>query len=96
MWIAERLAVRPDTDETAAMAYRKSDHFEEKHEAKAALLAMIEGEIASWQRMGAESSLRRDQQALEQLQDDAVDSVVVGAVRWRIREWPASPKAAEH
>jgi hypothetical protein len=85
MWIAERKAIRPRTDEDSAMAYIKSPRFEKREDAKDALLEMILKEIAGWKRRG--ESFENEEKALAALLDPAVDSVDVGGVRWLIREF---------
>lgn len=85
MWIAERQAVRPRTDEDAAMAYKKSERFTEKSDAKSALLEMITSEIAGWRRMNMDSTSA--EQALDALQSADTDTVTVDGVRWGIREF---------
>jgi hypothetical protein len=84
MWYATRSAVGTKADEDAAMAYKKSGPFEKKPDAKAALLAMIENQIAGWERMKLDAT--NDENALAALQDETVDSVTVDGVRYQIYE----------
>jgi hypothetical protein len=92
MWIAEREIVNPSNEENAAMGYIESDRFAEKSDAKAALIAMIEKELAGWrshstQGLGTDAVIARETEALERLQSDAVDVAEVDGVRWGIREF---------
>jgi hypothetical protein len=86
MWIAERQAVYPHSDENAAMAYKKSGPFETKEAARRALINMIKAEIVGWDRMGMDSS--RDRRALSLITESSIDDhvAIVGGVRWQIRE----------
>jgi hypothetical protein len=82
-WFAKRQAVSPLTDEDAAMASKSEGPFDTQGEAHAALIAMIEHEVAGWKRMDMDAS--RDERALERARQGWFD-FTEGGVRWSVIE----------
>lgn len=89
-WFAKRQSVTARTDEDAAMASKTEGPFVDRYEARAALITLIEREIAGWKRMGMDAS--RDERALVRVVEDGEDDVTEGNVRWHIVD--VSPPAA--
>ena len=81
-WFAKRQSVTARTDEDAAMASKTEGPFVDRYEARAALITLIEREIAGWKRMGMDAS--RDERALVRVVEDGEDDVTEGNVRWHI------------
>ncbi len=85
MWIAERQAISPSTDENAAMAYQKFGRFETRGEALRHLIMGIASEIDSWTAM--RMSAGRERQAFKILNGTNVDKAEVDGIRWQVREF---------
>lgn len=81
-WFAKRQSVTARTDEDAAMASKTEGPFVDRYEARAALITLIEREIAGWKRMGMDAS--RAERALVRVVEDNEDDVTEGNVRWHI------------
>jgi hypothetical protein len=87
MWIAERNAINPSTDEHAAMAYSRSNRYETKSEVRLALIDMISGEAQSLHGMGMGTI--REVKALAQIARTSLEDlskVKSDSICWSVRE----------
>lgn len=82
-WFAKRQSAVARTDEDAAMASKNEGPFDTQGEAHAALIAMIEHEVAGWKQMDMDAS--RDERALERARQGWFD-FTEGGVRWSVVE----------